>query len=139
MIEKQQGRNRRIMILIGALAIAWPWDPAVAAALPANETFVLQRVPIPGTKRELGMGVVIFPPNSSKPHQKAKGPETCFVVEGDVTVRIDGRAPTTYRAGQSFALPANVPHRTTAGPSGARLVATWVHQPGTSFNVLIGD
>jgi hypothetical protein len=43
----------------------------------AKETVVLQRVAVPGTDREMGMGIADFPPNSSKPRQKALGPETC--------------------------------------------------------------
>jgi len=101
----------------------------------AKETIVLQRAPVVQTDRELGMGIAEFPPNASKPRHKATGPELCYVLEGEVTVQIDGQAVHVYRAGESFALPASVVHVTKAGPSGAKVLASWVHTPGKPFNV----
>ncbi|MDN7495142.1 cupin domain-containing protein [Burkholderia gladioli] len=66
---------------------------ADAAPPEARETVVLQRVPVPDTDREMGMGVAVFPPNASKPRHKASGPELCYVLEGEVTVRVDGQPP----------------------------------------------
>lgn len=103
----------------------------------AKETVVLQRVPIVGTDREMGMGIAEFPPNASKPHQKATGPEVVYVLEGEVTVRIDGQPPQVVRAGQSYRMPADVIHVTTAGPAGAKVVATWAWVPGKPFNIRV--
>ena len=36
---------------------------------------------------------------------------------------------------ESVQLPANVVHVTTAGPAGAKVVATWVWVPGKPFNI----
>jgi len=105
----------------------------------AKETLVLQRAPVLQTDRELGMGIAEFPPHASKPRHKATGPELCYVLEGEVTVEIEGKAPHVYHAGESFALPAYVVHVTTAGPSGAKVLASWVHTPGKPFNVPAQD
>ncbi|AXE98360.1 cupin domain-containing protein [Paraburkholderia hospita] len=105
----------------------------------AKETIVLQRAPVLQTDRELGMGIAEFPPNASKPRHKATGPELCYVLEGEVTVQIDGKAAHVYRAGESFPLPANLVHITKAGPSGAKVLASWVHTPGKPFNVPAPD
>ena len=83
----------------------------------------------------MGMGIAEFPPNSAKPRQKASGPEVCFVSEGDVTVQIAGQPAKTFHAGETFQLPANIVHVTTAGPAGAVVVATWAHIPGKQFNI----
>jgi quercetin dioxygenase-like cupin family protein len=106
-----------------------------ARAAQARETVVLQRVAVPGTDRELGMGIAEFPPNSSKTRQKAIGPETCFVLEGVVTVEVEGQQRKVFHAGESFQFPAMVVHQTTAGPEGARILATWVHTSGDQFNI----
>lgn len=100
----------------------------------APPTRILQRVGIPGTARELGLGIADFPPDSSKPLQAATGPEVCYVLAGDVTVRIKGEPARTYRAGESWRMPAGVVHQTTAGPTGAKVLASWVHTPGEAFN-----
>lgn len=119
--------------------VAFVGMPSVEAATDvppaAKETVVLQRVPVPATDREMGMGIAEFPPNSAKPRQKATGPEVCYVLDGEVTVQIDGQSTRVIRAGESFQLPANVVHVTTAGPAGARVLAVWVHTPGKQFNI----
>jgi beta-lactamase class C len=102
---------------------------AVVGAPPARPTVVLQRVAVIGANDELGMGIARFPPLSAKPRQMATGPELCYVLKGEVTVKIQGRPPARYHAGQSFALPAYVVHVTVAGPTGAAVLATWVHTP----------
>ena len=98
-------------------------------------TVVLQRVSISGTNRELSMGIAEFPPFSAKPLQMATGPELCYVLEGEVSVATERRPRTTYRAGQTFKLPAYVIHQTTAGPKGATVLASWVDAPGEVFNI----
>jgi quercetin dioxygenase-like cupin family protein len=102
-------------------------------APPAKGTVVLQRVPVLGT----GMGIAEFPPNGSKPWHKAIGPEVAYVLEGEVKVQADGEAIKIVHAGESYRMPANVVHVTTAGPSGAKVLATWAWIPGKPFNVLV--
>lgn len=103
----------------------------------AKDTVVLQRVPVPGTDQEMGMGIAEFPPNAAKPRHKAAGPEVAYVLEGEVTVQVDGQPPIHVHAGESFRMPANVVHVTTAGPAGAKVLATWAWIPGKPFNTLV--
>lgn len=119
-----------------AITFSLAMNPGVGMAQSkmTKPTIVLQRVPVPQTDGELGFGLAEFLPNTSKPHQMAKGPEVCYVLQGEVTVHIDGRKPATYRAGESWKMPAGVMHQTTAGPHGARVLASWVSTPGQPFN-----
>lgn len=126
-------RYRCLTLVVVALTTVQSVRSAGYAA-PAKDTVVLQRVPVTGTDRQLGMGIAEFPPNSAKPRQKADGPEVVYVIEGEVTVQIEGQPAVTFRAGETFKLAADVVHRTTAGPSGAKVVAAWVHTPGRQFN-----
>ncbi|WP_186151369.1 cupin domain-containing protein [Burkholderia gladioli] len=127
--------TRHIHHGVSMLAALVMLQAADAAPPEARETVVLQRVPVPDTDREMGMGVAVFPPNASKPRHKASGPELCYVLEGEVTVRVDEQPPRRFRAGETFQLPADVVHVTTAGPTGAKVVAAWVHTPGKPFNL----
>lgn len=102
---------------------------------PTKDTVVLQRVPVAGTNREMGMGIAEFPPNAAKPRHKATGPEVAYVLEGEVTVQVDGQPDQIVHAGESYRMPANVVHVTKAGPSGAKVLATWAWIPGKPFNV----
>jgi quercetin dioxygenase-like cupin family protein len=101
----------------------------------ADATIVLQRVAIPETDRELGMGIATFSLNAAKPRQKAIGPETCYVLSGEVIVEMQGRPTEVYHAGESFQIPAMIAHQTTAGQHGAKVLASWVHTPGDQFNI----
>jgi quercetin dioxygenase-like cupin family protein len=83
----------------------------------------------------MGMGIAEFPPNASKPRHKATGPEVAYVLEGEVTVQVDGQPTKVVRAGESYRMPANVVHVTTAGPAGAKVIATWARVPGKPFNI----
>ncbi|MFM0553394.1 cupin domain-containing protein [Paraburkholderia sediminicola] len=103
----------------------------------AKETVVLQRVPVPGTDHEMGMGIAEFPPNAAKPKHKATGPEVAYVLEDEVTVQVEGRPSQVVHAGESYRMPANVVHVTTAGPAGAKVLATWAWVPGKPFNIRV--
>lgn len=118
-----------------AAIMAVPSLDAAAKAPSAKDTVVLQRVPVPGTDREMGMGIAEFPPHATKPRHKATGPEVVYVLEGELTVQIDGQPPRRIHAGESFQMPAYAVHTTTAGPAGAKAVATWVWVPGQRFNI----
>ncbi|HEX4021425.1 MAG TPA: cupin domain-containing protein [Acidobacteriaceae bacterium] len=122
------------LLLLAALLSAQSAEAAQPAPA-AKDTVVLQRVPIPGTGREMGMGIAEFPPNAAKPLHKATGPEVCYVLQGEVTVQIEGQPAKIFHEGETFQLPANVVHVTTAGPAGAKVVATWVYVPGKQFNI----
>ncbi|WP_230684395.1 cupin domain-containing protein [Burkholderia cepacia] len=121
--------------LVLAALVTAPSVQAAGSAPDSKPTIVLQRVPVPNTDREMGMGIAEFPPNAAKPRHAATGPELCYVLEGDVTVQLDGQPPKVFHAGETFRLPAGVVHVTRAGPAGAKVVAAWVHTPGQPFNL----
>jgi quercetin dioxygenase-like cupin family protein len=125
------------LVLLAVMSV----QPVGAAnkAPAAKDTVVLQRVPVPGTDHEMGLGVAQFPPNASKPRHKATGPEVVYVLEGELTVQVDKQPTKIVHAGESYQMPANVVHVTTAGPAGAKVVATWAWVPGQPFNIVVPD
>ncbi len=130
-------------IMTAAMTLSAPLQSANAASAakatdsppPTKDTVVLQRVPVAGTNREMGMGIAEFPPNAAKPRHKATGPEVAYVLEGEVTVQVNGQPDQIVHAGESYRMPANVVHVTKAGPAGAKVLATWAWIPGKPFNV----
>jgi len=128
----------RIALLFGLLIGSLVCLPAAFAAdtpPAAKETRVIERVAIPGTNRQMGMGIAEFPPNAGKPRHKAVGPEVCYVLEGEIFLEVEGKPAQHIRAGGSFQIPANVVHVTRAGPAGAKVLATWAGVPGKTFNI----
>jgi len=125
-----------IPILIGgALSIAHAWAATAIKPPDSKETVVLQRVAIPGTNREMGLGIAEFASNAEKPRHKATGPEVSYVLDGELIVEVDGKPAQHIRAGGSYQMPEDVVHVTRAGPAGAKVVATWAHVPGKTFNI----
>jgi len=128
--------NKYLLTPVTLLAcLAAQFAGAADMAPAAKDTVTLQRVSVPGTDRQMGMGISEFPPYAVKPRHKATGPEVAYVLEGEVTVQLEGQPAKVVHAGESFQLPANVVHLTTAGPAGAKVVATWVSTPGQPFNI----
>jgi quercetin dioxygenase-like cupin family protein len=122
------------------MAAVFSMQSFAAGKVPAaKDTVVLQRLPVAGTDREMGMGISVFPPNASKPRHKATGPELGYVLDGEVTILADGEPERTVHAGESWSMPANVAHVTTAGPVGAKVLATWAWVPGKPFNVPVSN
>ncbi|SDG36779.1 cupin domain-containing protein [Paraburkholderia phenazinium] len=130
-------KSYRYILLTLLVLVSLQSAKATDNAPAAKDTVVLQRVPVPGTSRQLAMGIAEFPPNASKPRHKAAGPEVAYVLEGEVTVQIDGQPTRVVHAGESYRMPANVVHVTTAGPAGAKVIASWAWIPGTRFNTLV--
>ncbi|RKP48172.1 cupin domain-containing protein [Trinickia fusca] len=130
--------NRYRSVVIGLFAALVAHSVQAAGKVPdAKETVVLQRVAVPGAGREMGMGISEFPPNAVKPKHKATGPEVCYVLEGELSVQIEGQPVKVVHAGETYQIPANVVHVTSAGPAGAKVVASWVWVPGTQFNIAV--
>lgn len=138
--DQVNGMNIKHCVLAFLMAFATVQASVAVESAPATkETIVLQRVPVSGLNREMAMGIAEFPPNAEKPRHMATGPELCYVLEGAVTVKIDGRPQKVVRAGETFQLPAYVMHVTTAGPAGAKVLATWVRDPAKAFNVPVSN
>ena len=129
-------RNLRTVLMTGALLSAGAAEAADRAP-PAKETRVLERIEAPGDHRQMGMGIAEFPPNAEKPRHMANGPEVAYVLEGQVTVIVDGQPPRVVHAGESYQMGANVAHITRAGPAGAKVLATWILIPGQPFNTVL--
>lgn len=63
------------------------------------------------------------------------GPEIAYVLEGEVSVMIEGQPTKVVHAGESYKLAAEDVHVTQAGPQGAKTIASWVTIPGKQFNI----
>lgn len=72
------------------------------------------------------MSMITYAPGAMKARHEHTGPEVGFVLEGEITIKLEGHAAEIYHAGESFQIPVNTYHTTEAGPKGAKIVATWM-------------
>lgn len=89
-------------------------------------TQVLQRVTLPGTPYEVGMGLGEMAPNTMKNRRLQSGPEMVYVLKGELILTLEKQPAIVIKKGESFQIPAGAIHETKAGLHGAKFLATWV-------------
>ncbi len=91
---------------------------------------LLQKFDVPPGERETVVAVVEIPPNADVARHTHPGPETDYVLEGDLILDVQGVGPKPYKAGYSFYIPAGVVHGGKGGPNGAKIIATYIVEKG---------
>jgi quercetin dioxygenase-like cupin family protein len=96
---------------------------------PVGQTTGITRIPlqkfdVPPGERETVTAIAEIAPNTDVARHTHPGLEVDYVLEGDVTLTIEGQA------GDSFYIPANIPHAARSGPNGAKVLATYIVEKG---------
>ena len=103
---------------------------AVMAQAPGFTRKVLQQVDLSIPGREAVTARAEFAPGAAVGRHTHPGEEIGYVLEGSVSVEIDGVAKT-LSAGDTFAIPAATVHNATnAGPGKAAIVSTYIVEKG---------
>ena len=97
-------------------------------------TALVQRQKLPDLPGKTGLLLVISyaPGQASKAHVHP-GSVFAYVLEGEVTSQLEGQAPVTYKAGQSWYEPPRVPHlvsRNGSNTAPAKLLAMLIVDDG---------
>jgi quercetin dioxygenase-like cupin family protein len=90
----------------------------------------LQKFDVPGTNYETVIGIAEIVPNVNIGRHTHPGPESGFMLEGEMTLLVDGQPPLPLRAGQSYQVPPGAVHDAKTGPAGAKVIATYVVEKG---------
>ena len=86
-------------------------------------------VSVPG--REAVVARVEVAPGAKAGRHTHPGDEISYVLEGEATLLIDGQAPRTVKAGESFVIPAGVVHDAhNDGSTAIKLVGVYVVEKG---------
>jgi quercetin dioxygenase-like cupin family protein len=127
-------KNRRLT-MAASLAIAlvagtWRSEPASAQA-PGFKRIELQKHDLAVPEREAVMARGEFQPGAVVPRHTHPGDEIGYVLEGELTLEIDGKAPTKLKAGEVFFVPAGTVHTAkNAGKAAAVVLSTYVVEKG---------
>lgn len=87
---------------------------------------------------EVIVSTVDVPAHTELPKHYHPGQEFVFMLEGHITVAIDGAEERTVKAGEAAVVPARVHHRAWTKEAAAKLVVFRVHDPGKPVRYLIG-
>jgi quercetin dioxygenase-like cupin family protein len=113
---------------IAALAVVLASSIATAQA-PGIKRTLMQRTDS-GPNQETILGLAEIAAGGAAGRHTHFGIEVGYVVEGTSILEIEGEAPRTLKAGDSYLIPAGRIHDAKAGPSGAKVLATYVVEKG---------
>ena len=116
--------------LLSAIAVIAAISMAYAQQ-PAFKRTELQRGDLSVPGREAVTAVVEIPAGVAVGRHTHAGEEIGYILEGTVTVEVEGKAASTLKAGGVFLIPAGAIHNARNDGSGpARLVATYIVEKG---------
>jgi quercetin dioxygenase-like cupin family protein len=116
---------KRGVILVAAILAAG----ATLAQAPAIKRTVLQRSDV-GHNMEVVLGSAEIAAGGSTGRHTHFGVETGYVLAGTSVLEVEGEAPRTIKAGDSYLIPAGKVHNATAKDGEAKVLATYVVEKG---------
>ena len=120
-----------LLVLLGAVSSLQAQQLPAAVSQTANiKRTPLQKFDVPGTNYETVIGMAEIVPNVLIGKHTHPGPESGFMVEGDMTLLVDGQPPLEVKAGESYKVPPGAVHDAKSGAKGAKVVATYVVEKG---------
>ncbi|MFL5468588.1 MAG: cupin domain-containing protein [Gemmatimonadaceae bacterium] len=104
---------------------------AAQAQQPGSKRTDLQRYDLSIPGREVVQVRVDFDPGYVAPRHTHFGEEIIYILEGTLVYEVEGRPPTTYKAGDVLVVPAGAIHSVTnVGTSNGAELATYVVEKG---------
>ena len=105
-------------------------QPAFAQPAPTIKRTPLQKFDVPGTNYETVIGMAEIVPNVNIGRHTHPGPESGFMLEGEMTLLVEGQPPLELKQGESYKIPSGAVHDAKTGPKGAKVIATYVVEKG---------
>jgi quercetin dioxygenase-like cupin family protein len=126
---------RRMVVGVALALFAAALGSAPVMAQQASQTqgvkrTILESHDVPGTGYQAVLGIAEIAPNVAFPRHTHPGPETAYVLEGSLTLDVEGQPQRSLKPGQTSFVPAGTPHSGRAGPNGAKILADWVVEKG---------
>jgi len=122
-------------LAVGGVAVAQQMAPpggqmAPPAAAPGIKRTVMQKFDVPAGERETVSALVELPPSTDAAKHTHPGPETGYIVEGEITLNVDGQPGKLLKVGDSYYVPAGTPHSGRSGASGVKFVGIYIVEKG---------
>jgi len=118
------------MFGIATTAQAQQQLPAAAAQTQNIKRTPLQKFDVPGTNYETVIGMAEIVPDVNIGRHTHPGPESGYMLEGEMTLLVEGQPPLPLKVGDSYKIPSGAVHDAKTGSKGAKLIATYVVEKG---------
>jgi len=113
-----------------AIAAAQQQPPAMTQQTATIKRTPLQKFDVPGTNYETVIGLAEIVPDVTIGRHTHPGPESGFMLEGELVLMVAGQPDKTVKAGESYQVPSGAVHDAKTGPKGAKVIATYVVEKG---------
>ncbi len=113
-----------------ALPAAAQQPPAAATTAPTIKRTPLQKFDVPNTNLETVIGIAEVVPNVFIGKHTHPGPESGYILDGELTLLIDGQPERVLKIGDSYQIPSGAVHDGKSGANGAKVIATYVVEKG---------
>ena len=117
-----------------AAALSAPADaqplPTLGTSAPNIRRIPLQKFDVPGTNFETVIGIAEIAPNAAIGRHSHPGVESGYVLEGDLTLLVDGQPEKHLTVGQSYVVPNGAIHDARTGAGGGKVIASYVVEKG---------
>ena len=121
-----------VVALVGGTALAQ--DKMAPAPAPAAANNNIKRTPLQDIDFPAGYHIVTvvaeIVPNVLAGRHTHPGVDTGYVLAGSGTLMIEGKPDQALKAGDSYAVPAGVPHDVKSGPDGFKIMAAYIVEKG---------
>src|SRR5215204_3463084 len=84
--------------------------PAVTQQTATIKRTPLQKFDVPGTNYETVIGLAEIVPNVSIGRHTHPGPESGFMLDGEMVLMVDGQTDKTVKSGESYQIPSGAVH-----------------------------
>ena len=115
-------KNALVSLLVAGTALIA--SPALTQQDPIKR-MQLQRIDFPGNNSTILMAIEVAP-NALVPRHTHPGVEVGYVLEGEAELIMDGMFALHLKAGDSFQIPAGVPHSIKNGGKLSKTISTFV-------------
>ena len=119
-------------LLAACVVAVFAMSTVVQAQAPAPiKRTPLQKVDVPGsTTMEVITGIAEIMPNVNIGRHTHAGAETGYLLEGQMTLLVEGKPPLEVKAGESYQVPLNAVHDARSGQVGAKVLAVYIVEKG---------
>ena len=118
------------LVAISIVGTAASQPPAMTQQTQTIKRTPLQKFDVPGTNYETVIGMAEIVPNVNIGKHTHPGPESGYMLDGDMTLLVDGQPPLVVKTGDSYKIAPGAVHDAKTGDKGAKVIATYVVEKG---------
>lgn len=118
------------LLVVTALPAAGLAQQAAGVAAPPIKRTPLQKVEVPGDNYEVITGIAEIAANTNIGRHTHPGAETGYVIDGELTLLVEGQPPLTLKPGDSYKVPVHAIHDARSGAKPVKVLAVYIVEKG---------